>query len=172
MNKMILCTDSKHGIGKDGSIPWHSTEDFKHFKEETVGKKVLMGYKTWESLPRKPLPERLNIVVTTRNVSDDIINQHKDVIFIHKNSLSDFLRYNDNIVVIGGSTIYHAALPFVDEVILSQIDGDFECDTFFDIHSSVPTFIPKSTKQLADGIVVTYFAKAETIFSSDCVRWI
>lgn len=172
MNKMILCTDSKHGIGKDGSIPWHSAEDFKHFKEETVGRKVLMGYKTWESLPRKPLPDRLNIVVTTRSVSDDIINQNKDVIFIHKNSLADFLRYNDNIVVIGGSTIYEAALPFVDEVILSQIDGDFDCDTFFNIHSCVPSFIPTSTKELPDGIIVTYFEKAANIFSSDYVRWI
>lgn len=161
MNKMILCVDDKHGIGKDGSIPWHSTEDFKHFKAETVGQKVLMGYKTWESLPRKPLPDRLNIVVTSRTVSDDIINKHKDVIFIHKNSLSEFLRYNDGIMVIGGASIYEAALPYIDEVILSQISGDYDCDTFFDIHTVNPEFVfyPVKTKLLDDGITVTYLHK-------------
>jgi len=161
MNKIILCTDSKNGIGKDNSIPWHSSADFKHFKEETQGKKILMGYKTWESLPRKPLPDRLNIVVTSRHVSDSEINKHKDVIFIHKNSLCDFLRYNDNIIVIGGATIYEAALPYIDEVILSQVNGDFECDTFFDIHSTNPDYVfyPMTSKLLDDGILVTYLHK-------------
>lgn len=172
MNKMILCTDSKHGIGKDGSIPWHSTEDFKHFKAETVGHKVLMGYKTWESLPRKPLPDRLNIVVTSRTVSDDIINKHRDVIFIHKNSLVDFLRYNDNIIVIGGSTIYETALPYVDQIILSQIEGDYECDTFFDINSSGVVFAPVSMKELDDGITVTYLNRVPRFVDSPEIRWI
>lgn len=161
MNKMILCTDSKNGIGKDGSIPWHSSEDFKHFKAETQGHKVLMGYKTWESLPRKPLPDRLNIVVTSRHVSDSEINKHRDVIFIHQNSLQDFLRYNDNIIVIGGATIYEAALPYIEEVILSQIDGDYECDTFFYIHAVNTEFVfyPMSCKLLDDGVTVTYLHK-------------
>lgn len=156
---MILCTDSKNGIGKNGNIPWHSSEDFKHFKDETIGKKVLMGYKTWESLPHKPLSDRLNIVVTDRGVSYN--KQSNDVIFIHKNNLIDFLIYNDNIVVIGGATIYEAALPFVDEVILSQISGDYDCDTFFDIHAVNPEFVfyPMKTKMLEDGITVTYLHK-------------
>ncbi|SOK59119.1 Dihydrofolate reductase [Yersinia phage fHe-Yen9-03] len=161
MNKMILCIDSKNGIGKNGSIPWHSTEDFKHFKSETIGKKILMGYKTWESLPKKPLPDRINIVVTTKPISNDEINKHRDVIFIHKNNLSDFFRYNDNIVVIGGATIYEAALPYVDEVILSQINGDYECDTIFDIHTVNTEFVfyPMSSKLLDDGVIVTYLHK-------------
>jgi dihydrofolate reductase len=164
MNKMILCVDDKHGIGKDGSIPWHSTEDFKHFKAETVGQKVLMGYKTWESLPRKPLPDRLNIVVTSRTVSDDIINKHKDVIFIHKNSLSEFLRYNDGIVVMGGASIYEAALPFVDEIILSQISGDFNCDTFFNVYASNEhIFLPHNAKVLDDGITVFYMHRVDEV---------
>lgn len=170
MNKMILCTDSKNGIGKNGTIPWHSSDDFKHFKAETQGQKVLMGYNTWQSLPRKPLPDRLNIVVTSRTVSDDEINKHRDVIFIHKNSLQDFLRYNDNIIVIGGATIYQAALPFVDEIILSNIDGDYECDTFFDVHSSTTNvFVPKSSKVLDDGTIVFYMSRA---FPQEEIRWI
>lgn len=170
MNKMILCTDSKNGIGKNGTIPWHSSDDFKHFKAETQGQKILMGYNTWKSLPRKPLPDRLNIVVTSRTVSDDEINKHRDVIFIHKNSLQDFLRYNDNIIVIGGATIYQAALPFVDEIILSNIDGDYECDTFFDVHASTTNvFVPTSSKVLDDGTIVFYMSRA---FQQEEVRWI
>lgn len=160
MNKMILCVDDKHGIGKNGSIPWHSSEDFKHFKAETIGHKVLMGYKTWESLPKKPLPDRVNIVVTSRTVSDDIINQHKDVIFIHKNSLSEFLKYNDGIIVIGGASIYEAALPYVDEIILSMVSGDYECDTFFNVYASDEhIFMPRDAKVLDDGISVFYLER-------------
>ena len=157
MNKMILCTDAKHGIGKDGSIPWHSTEDFKHFKEETLNHKVLMGYKTWKSLPHKPLKDRVNIVVTSRHVSDEFINSHKDVIFIHKSHLDDFLRYNDNIIAIGGATIYESAINYCDEIILSEIQGDYNCDTFFNVFEY--NVKPFSTKQLPDGTVVTYLRK-------------
>lgn len=157
MIKMILCADSKHGIGKDGSIPWHSSADFKHFKEETQGKKVLMGYKTWESLPKRPLPDRVNIVVTTRDVPDEVINQHRDVIFIHQTWIPLFLKTNKDVVIIGGSKIYQSALPFVDQIVLSTIEGDFECDTFFDIHSGGLEFKPTNMKELEDGIVVTYY---------------
>jgi dihydrofolate reductase len=164
MNKIILCTDSKNGIGKDGSIPWHSSDDFKHFKTETDGKKILMGYKTWESLPKKPLPNRMNIVVTSRSISDDDVNKHPDVIFIHQNSLSDFLNYNDGIIVIGGATIYQAALPYIDEIIWSQLDGDYGCDTFFDVHASpLHVFVPKNSKLLDDGTVVTYLNRKKEV---------
>lgn len=160
MNKMILCTDSKYGIGKNGTIPWHSTEDFKHFKDETTDKKVLMGYNTWKSLSFRPLTDRLNIIVTSREISNDAFNKRNNVIFISKNSLNDFLTYNNDIIVIGGSTIYEASLPYIDEVILSQISGDYECDTFFDIHSyNDYSFVPTSCKELKDGVVVTYLTK-------------
>lgn len=172
MNKMILCTDSKNGIGKHGTIPWHSTEDFKHFKKETTGMKLLMGYKTWESLPKKPLPDRMNIVVTSRKVSDDIINAHKDVIFIHRDHLVDFLRYNDNIMIMGGASIYEAALPYVDEIIHSRIDGDFECDTFFNIHSGTGLLKPKSIIELDDGVTVVYYEVSHDPFDFEMVRWI
>lgn len=164
MNKMILCTDSKNGIGKNGTIPWHSTEDFKHFKKETTGMKLLMGYKTWESLPKKPLPDRMNIVVTSRKVSDDVINAHKDVIFIHRDNLIDFLRYNDNIMIMGGASIYEAALPYVDEIILSQISGDFNCDTFFNVYANDEhIFMPHHAKVLDDGITVFYMNRVDEV---------
>ncbi|QXO12557.1 hypothetical protein pEaSNUABM49_00311 [Erwinia phage pEa_SNUABM_49] len=173
MNKMILCTDDAHGIGKNGTIPWHSSDDFAHFKQETQGKKILMGYKTWQSLPYKPLRDRVNIVVTSRRVSDETLSEHKDVIFINKSHLGEFLRNNDGIVVIGGSTIYQAALPYVDEIILSVISGDYDCDTFFDVHASdVHVFVPKSTKTLSDGVQVFYLHRTlESIAENADIRW-
>lgn len=172
MNKMILCTDSKNGIGKNGTIPWHSTEDFKHFKKETTGMKLLMGYKTWESLPKKPLPDRMNIVVTSRSVSDDVLNKHKDVIFIHRDHLVDFLRYNDNIMVMGGASIYEAALPYVEQVIHSKISGDFDCDTFFNIHSSSVLLKPLSSVTLDEQVTVVYYECSHDQFDFEKVRWI
>lgn len=158
MNKMILCTDSMCGIGKNGTIPWYSTEDFKHFKQETQGKKILMGYKTWQSLPNKPLRERVNIVITSKHISNETIAEHKDVIFINKSHLTDFLLNNDGIVVIGGSTIYQAALPYVDEIVLSVISGDYGCDTFYDVNASDEhSLVLKSTKTLNDGVQVFYY---------------
>lgn len=158
MNKMILCTDSKNGIGKNGTIPWHSTEDFKHFKNETKEHKVLMGYKTWLSLPNKPLQDRLNIVVTSRYVDDYSYNKSTNVIFIHESALNDFFRYNDDIIIIGGSTIYEKTLPFAEQIILSRIEGDYNCDTFFDIHANKDyAYIPTDMKVLQDGVCVTYF---------------
>ena len=69
--KGILVAVSPEGIiGKDNSIPWHYSADLKRFKRLTVGKTVIMGRKTWESLPIKPLPDRRNIVITRSNLDD------------------------------------------------------------------------------------------------------
>ncbi len=161
MTKMILCTDSKGGIGKNGTIPWHSTEDFKHFKNETQGKKVLMGYRTWESLPKRPLPDRMNIVVTTRPVPCEVQNVHRDVVFIHINWLPLFLKFNRDVIVIGGASIYRAAMPFCSEVIHSTIEGDFNCDTFFDVGAFDEWgFSTVQEKVLPDGVNVAYMKRS------------
>ena len=62
---LIVAMDSNNGIGKNGCIPWHVPEDLVHFKQYTNGKTVVMGRKTWESLPVKPLPNRDNIFLTS-----------------------------------------------------------------------------------------------------------
>ena len=64
MVTLVLAMAENGVIGKDGAIPWRIADDLKRFKRLTVGKTVVMGRKTWDSLPRKPLPERINIVVT------------------------------------------------------------------------------------------------------------
>lgn len=116
-------------IGRDGSIPWRLPEDMARFKEVTVGNPVVMGRKTWESLPDRfrPLPGRRNVVVT-RNPA-----WHADGAE-PVGSLSaalELLGDSERVSVIGGAEVYAAALPRADELVLTEIDLAVEGDTLF-----------------------------------------
>jgi len=116
-------------IGRDGGIPWRIPEDMTRFRELTTGHAVVMGRRTWESLPDqfRPLPGRDNVVVT-RN--PDWSAQGAD----RAGSVEDALELLDSaprVFVIGGGEIYAAALPFADEFLLTEIDAAIEGDTVF-----------------------------------------
>lgn len=166
MSKMILCTDENNGIGYKNTIPWHSSADFKHFKEETMGKVVVMGFKTWKSLPRKPLPGRTNIVLLSRDYNErESVDAEPSVLFMSEDSLPQIIHNNPDCVVMGGSRIYQLALPFVDTVVLSKIQGSYECDAHFDIHGNPFVNLDMgSAKVLEDGTIVEYWnnTKIET----------
>lgn len=159
MSKMILCTDTNNGIGYQNTIPWNSSADFKHFKDETMGKVVVMGFKTWKSLPRKPLPGRTNIVLLSRDyMNREEVDTHSSVLFMSEDSLPQIIHNNPECVVMGGSRIYQLALPFVDTVVLSKIQGSYECDAHFDIHANPFVNLEmESTKVLEDGTIVEYW---------------
>lgn len=115
-------------IGKDGVMPWHLPEDLAHFKRTTLNHPVIMGRKTWDSLPPRfrPLPGRTNIVIT-RQSSWHADGAHRAA------SLSEALRLchgAEKIWVIGGAQIYAHALPLADEVVVTEIDADFEGDAY------------------------------------------
>jgi dihydrofolate reductase len=115
-------------IGKDNTLPWHLPEDLAHFKATTLGQPVIMGRKTWDSLPPKfrPLPGRLNIVVTRQT---DWQAQGAHV----AHSLEDALAHCPETAlawVIGGAEIYAQALPLAQRVVVTEIDADFEGDAF------------------------------------------
>lgn len=159
---MILATNNKSGIGLNNTIPWHSTEDFKHFKKETTGKIVVMGFNTWKSLPRKPLPGRLNIVLLSRDYKfREEVDSDPSVLFLQEEDLWHIISNNPDCVVIGGSRLYRLALPLVDEVVLSIIDDDTECDTFFDLDSESYSHNLNmeltTVKDLDDGTIVEYW---------------
>jgi dihydrofolate reductase len=158
MSKMILCTDENNGIGYQNTIPWHSSADFKHFKEETLGKTVVMGFNTWKSLPRKPLPGRTNIVLLSRDYTErEEVDSHHSVLFMPEDSLGKIMRHTD-CVIIGGAKLYAKVLPHVDTVVLSKIQGTYECDTFFDIHSNSNVNLElQLVKTLEDGTIVEYW---------------
>ncbi|HEX5371128.1 MAG TPA: dihydrofolate reductase [Aquabacterium sp.] len=127
MPLILIAAVARNGaIGKDNALLWRLPEDLKFFKRTTLGCPVLMGRKTFESIGR-PLPGRRNIVIT-RNTAW----QHEGVDVAH--SLDDALAQvgpQDRIFVIGGGELYAQALPRADELILTEVDADFEGDTFF-----------------------------------------
>ena len=135
MISAIVAVDNNWGIGYNGDLLEYIPEDLKHFKELTTGHIVVMGSKTWNSLPKKPLPNRLNIIITHNpqhflNFSDsesymslslqEAINLMKDP-FNHKEKF-----------IIGGGQIYKELLPFCDRVYVTKIYKDHEnVDTYF-----------------------------------------
>ncbi len=115
-------------IGRDGALPWHLPEDLAHFKQITMGCPVIMGRKTWDSLPPKfrPLPRRPNIVVT-RDAGWKAAGTERAA------SLSEALvqcAHHPQVWVIGGAQIYAQALPLADTVEVTEIDADFTGDAF------------------------------------------
>ena len=115
-------------IGKDGAMPWHLPEDLAHFKHTTLNHPVIMGRKTWDSLPARfrPLPGRRNIVVTRQENLSQIGLQCAS-------SLREALQFCENseqVWIIGGAQIYAQALPLADELVVTEIDADFAGDAF------------------------------------------
>ena len=150
--KAIVARDVNHGIGKDGSIPWHCPEDLKHFKSETKGHTVVMGRKTAESIRNRlggPLPDRTNIVLSKSGWSSDgfvTVKSKKEVMDLHKrqgNWYSAIVVY-----VIGGKEIYDLFMPEIEEIILSDIGVEHECDTFFEVPEG---FTPYAVSQVLGG---------------------
>lgn len=108
-------------IGADGGIPWHIPEDMKFFREATAGATVLMGRRTWDSLPERfrPLPGRTNIVVTRDRsfAADGAVVQHEPAV------------PDGDVWVMGGGEIYAATLPLADVLVVTEVDAAIEGDT-------------------------------------------
>ena len=120
-----------HGgvIGRDGTVPWHLPEDMAHFRELTMGHPVVMGRRTWDSLPERfrPLPGRRNVVVT-RNAG--WADEGAERVGSLAGAL-ELVEGEERVFVIGGAEIYAAALPAADELLLTEIDLDVDGDTLF-----------------------------------------
>ena len=125
---IIVATGRNNEIGKNGDLLCHLPADLKHFKEITSGHTVIMGRKTFQSLPKGPLPNRRNIVIS-RNVHLKVegaeVYSSLDYAFI---KLID----EDEVFIIGGAQIYEQALPIADKIYLTKINASFpEADVFF-----------------------------------------
>lgn len=113
-------------IGRDGGLPWHLPSDMKHFRELTTGGTVVMGRKTYESIPPKfrPLPDRRNVVLSSTVAALDGAE-----VFA---SLRDALAAaSEDCFVIGGGATYAEALPLAARVYATEVDGEVDGDTFF-----------------------------------------
>ena len=125
---LIYARASNGVIGKGGVMPWHLPEDLAHFKQVTMGTPVIMGRKTWESLPPRfrPLPGRRNIVIT-RNTAWNAAGAERAA------SLPEAIASvasEPHVWVIGGGDIYAQALPLAHGVEATEIEREFEGDTF------------------------------------------
>ena len=116
---MIVAAGRDGAIGKNGDLIWHISSDLKRFKTLTMGHPVIMGRKTWESLPKKPLPGRLNIVVS-RN--PDYIAEGAKVVSTPEGALS--LSEGISPFIMGGEQIYRAFMPYVTKIYLTEIDAE------------------------------------------------
>ena len=126
---LIVAVAENGVIGRDGGLPWRLPEDLKWFKARTLGKPIIMGRKTWEGLPKRPLPGRTNIVVTR----DAAYRAEGGVV---ATSLDQALEVagtegSDEIMVIGGAELYALALPRVQRMYLTQVAIRAEGDAFF-----------------------------------------
>lgn len=126
MISIIVAIASNNTIGSANSMPWHLPEDFRHFKQVTMGKAVIMGRKTYESIGR-PLPGRRNIVIT-RNTSlriegCEMASSLDEAIALCNPAEENF--------IIGGGEIYRQAMPLADKLYITHIAAEFEGDTRF-----------------------------------------
>lgn len=138
---IITCVDKKWGIGKNNSIPWTSDHDLKWFKELTENQIVIMGRNTWTSLPIKPLPNRINIIVSKtlslHNSKNTYITSSLNTAlsnkFITKIVRENYLYHNKKIFVIGGENIYKEALQYneCENVFITHLVKSYDCDKFF-----------------------------------------
>ncbi|MDP2133557.1 MAG: dihydrofolate reductase [Sulfuritalea sp.] len=125
----LIAAVARHGvIGIANRLPWHLPADLRHFKALTTGHAVIMGRKTWESLPEKfrPLPGRHNIVVTR-----DAAYRAAGATVANSLPAAVAAANGDEAFVIGGAELYAAALPLADRLQLTEIDASFDGDTYF-----------------------------------------
>lgn len=120
MIKMIFCSDINGGIGFDNDLIYNSKEDMKFFREMTTGHKVVMGYNTWVSLPKKPLPNRINYILCDRECD---IEENENVKILRNLSELVELGKNEDIFVIGGAQLYNSVIyeDIVDEAYVTLV---------------------------------------------------
>lgn len=129
MLSLIVARARNGAIGRAGTIPWHAPEDLRAFQRETLGGAVIMGRATWESLPRRPLPQRLNIVVTSRPAETA-----EGVAFVPLERALPLAQEagHSRIYAIGGAAIYAHFLPLAHRLLITEVALDVpDADTFF-----------------------------------------
>jgi dihydrofolate reductase len=158
---IIAAISDNHALGKDNKLLWHLPDDFKRFKEVTTGHHVIMGRKTFESLDKKALPKRTNIIITSQKSYDASC-------IVLADSLKTALRIaktDSNPYILGGGMVYKEAMQYADVLDLTIVHHTFEADTFFpEIDTNIwkevsRKFHPKDERHQYDFSFVTYRRK-------------
>ncbi|GDX55444.1 dihydrofolate reductase [Methylophilaceae bacterium] len=149
---IIVAMSSNRVIGVNNSLPWHLSEDLKHFKTLTTGHTIIMGRKTYESIG-KPLPNRRNIVIS-RNLNAfyggvEVVHSLEDAFSTASN--------DEEVFIIGGSNIYEQSLHLVEHLYITEIKKSFEGDAFFpEIDKSLWTESARETHTSSDGLEFSF----------------
>jgi dihydrofolate reductase len=157
----LIAAVAKNGvIGQGNSIPWHLPEDFKHFSATTRGHAVIMGSRTWLSLPQafRPLPKRHNIIVTSNEtVRKHTWGENSECASSIEEALEIASRHSDEIFIIGGASIYEQTISLADRLVISEVDMEPEGDTHF------PNIGPEwtvSSRDSREGFDIVEFRRA------------
>jgi dihydrofolate reductase len=137
-------------IGKDGGIPWHISEDMKRFKAMTMGHTLVMGRKTWDSLPKKPLPGRVNVVVTRQ------ADWRPEGALTAASLGQATAGTSGTVMVIGGEEIYQRALPMASRIELTEVHKAFDGDAKFDLDRSGWRETAREDHVTPDGLAYSY----------------
>jgi dihydrofolate reductase len=153
MISLIAALTQNRVIGKDNDMPWHIPEDLKFFKKTTLGKPMIMGRKTFESLPGL-LPKRRHIVVTRQT---NLKIEFAELAHSLEEAIDLAAQDNQEIMVIGGAQLYALALPMANRMYLTYIHADIEGDTFFpDFKQEEWQEISREDKVSESGIAFTW----------------
>lgn len=166
MITFVAAIDRNNAIGKKGITPWDVPEDLTFFKKVTLGGAVIMGRKTWDSLPRKPLPDRENIVVTFGPEREEAGAYFADV----AGALARAKASGKEILVIGGEQIFRQMFPDADRLFLSYVDLDIQgADAFFpEFDMADWTEVRRETLRAEDPncVVIEYIREESDLSSS------
>lgn len=161
---LLVAASTNNAIGKNNQLLWHLPNDMKFFRNITWGMPIIMGRKTFESLNKKPLPGRLNIIITKQKELESLQNT-KDTWIIH--SIEEAITQAQQTdckeaFIIGGGQIYQAAMPLAQSIYLTRVHANFEGDTFF------PEINVKEWKQIS---CKNYSADEKHIYSYSFELW-
>lgn len=152
MISLMVAHDPNYVIGKDNALPWHIPEDLAYFKKHTVGKGMVMGRNTYESIGR-PLPKRRNIIVTRnkayRAEGADVVHTLEDAIRLAK-------EVHEEVMVIGGEQIFRTVLPTADRLYITLIHKNFDGDTYFPQYGEDWKLVSESPQHMSGDIPFSY----------------
>lgn len=156
MLRIIVAHDKNQLIGNGMLIPWHIKEDFQHYKNTTMGHTLIMGTTTFTSIG-KPLPGRKTIILS---FDDKFPSQGCEICTDYKELVNRYEKSEEIVYVCGGASVYKLFLPYCDELIISEIKGDYEGNVYFPPYKD--KFVPYKTdkRELFD---IIYYRRKDLI---------
>lgn len=160
---LIVAVDRNFGIGKENRLLAHISADMKYFREKTTGKTIVMGSTTYMSFPKRPLPNRENLVLTSKPENYPEVKCFESI-----GELMEYIRgREDGVFVCGGSTVYLQLLPYCKKAYVTHIDEAFEADTFFPNLTELPQWekIEEGSAIESDGYRIVF-----TVYENNDVK--